>query len=105
MSLIDYLAHAAGGCFLVNGIPHFVQGICGNRFQSPFASPPGIGESSPIVNVLWGALNFLLGTLLLCEVGEFQLGLNLDTIVTVSFGLLFSLTLAWHFGKVRSNKQ
>ena len=27
------------------------------HFQTPFASPPGIGKSSPVVNVLWGFLN------------------------------------------------
>jgi extradiol dioxygenase family protein len=31
------------------------------QFQSPFASPPGVGESSPIVNVVWGFLNLAIG--------------------------------------------
>ena len=46
MPWYDYLAHFFAGAFLANGVPHFVQGICGNKFQSPFASPPGVGESS-----------------------------------------------------------
>ena len=54
----DYLAHFFAGAFLANGVPHFVQGICGNKFQTPFASPPGVGKSSAIVNVLWGLFNF-----------------------------------------------
>src|SRR4030081_2102095 len=45
------------GAFLANAIPHTVQGICGNRFQTPFASPPGVGESSAVVNVIWGLAN------------------------------------------------
>ena len=39
-----YIAHFFAGFFLVNGVPHFVQGISGNSFQSPFARPPGVGE-------------------------------------------------------------
>lgn len=102
MSFTIYIAHAAAGCFLVNGVPHFVQGISGHKFQSPFASPPGVGESSPVINVLWGSFNFILGALLLCGVGKFNAGLNLDTFITVGFGLAFALVLAKHFGKVRS---
>src|ERR1700694_4947604 len=51
--------------FLANSIPHTVQGICGNRFQTPFASPSGVGESSAIVNVIWGLANFAIGSVLL----------------------------------------
>jgi hypothetical protein len=40
------------GAFLANGVPHFVQGICGNKFQTPFARPRGVGESSALVNVI-----------------------------------------------------
>ena len=65
-----HAAHVFAAVFLVNGIPHFFQGICGNRFQSPFARPPGIGESSPLVNVLWGAFNFGLGGFLLTGFGR-----------------------------------
>ena len=52
-----YLLQFLAGMFLANGVPHFVQGISGHWFQTPFASPPGVGESSPVVNVLWGFLN------------------------------------------------
>ena len=51
--------------FLANGVPHFVQGISGNPFPSPFAKPPGLGDSSPLVNVLWGFGNLVAGALLL----------------------------------------
>jgi hypothetical protein len=49
------------GAFLANSVPHFVQGICGNRFPTPFAKPPGKGLSSPTVNVLWGVFNLVVG--------------------------------------------
>ena len=55
-----FLLQFVAGLFLANGVPHFVQGISGAWFQTPFASPPGVGESSPVVNVLWGAVGFAL---------------------------------------------
>ena len=44
-----YLMQFVAGLFLANGVPHFVQGISGHWFETPFASPPGVGESSPVV--------------------------------------------------------
>jgi len=60
-----YLLEFLSGAFLANGIPHFVQGISGSPFQSPFASPPGVGESSALSNVLWGFGNLVAGGILL----------------------------------------
>jgi small-conductance mechanosensitive channel len=60
-----YVASFFAGSFLANAIPHFVQGVSGNRFPTPFSKPPGRGLSSATVNVLWGLLNFLVGYLLL----------------------------------------
>ena len=60
-----YVASFFSGIFLANAVPHFVQGVSGNKFPSPFAKPPGKGLSSPTVNVLWGLFNFLIGYLLL----------------------------------------
>ena len=59
-----YVAAFFAGFFLTNAIPHFVKGVCGDGFPSPFADPPGKGLSSPIINVLWGAFNILVGYLL-----------------------------------------
>ena len=60
-----YLAWFFAGVFLTNSIPHTVQGLSGNRFQSPFGSPPGVGKSSAQVNVIWGLANFAVGGALL----------------------------------------
>jgi len=99
-----YLLEFLGGAFLANGVPHFVQGISGNPFQSPFAKPPGVGESSPLVNVLWGFGNLLVGALLLhffwpacCAIalGWGAMGLGV---------LLMSIFNATHFGTVRAKK-
>ena len=59
-----YIAALFAGLFLTNVIPHFVNGISGNPFPTPFAHPAGKGLSSPTVNVLWGLLNMLIGYLL-----------------------------------------
>ena len=99
---MDYLAHLFAVFFLVNGIPHFVQGVSGNRFQSPFANPPGRGESSPVVNVLWGFANLVIGYTLLFGLGHFEIGFNPDTLITGSGALITALILSWHFDKVRN---
>lgn len=95
-----YVAYFLGGAFLVNGIPHFVQGISGRRFPSPFASPPGRGESSAMVNALWGALNLAIGYLLVVHVGDFHVR-QFSCILTLGTGgLLMSIMLATTFGRV-----
>ena len=98
-----YLAHFFAAFFLVNGIPHFVQGVSGSSFQSPFASPPGVGESSAIINVIWGFANFIIGYMLLFNFGDFIIGLNLDTFLTCFGALLTGVALAWHFQRVRNS--
>jgi hypothetical protein len=65
MAWYCYIASFFAGIFLANAITHFIQGISGNKFPSPFAKPPGRGLSSPTVNVLWGLFNFLIGYFLL----------------------------------------
>lgn len=101
MAWYAYAAHFVAGVCLANGVPHFVSGISGSRFQSPFASPPGVGESSPLVNVFWGMANFVAGYVLLCGVGEFVGGFSLD-VLAVALGMLVAAAmLALHFGRVR----
>lgn len=97
-----YLAYVFSAFCLVNGIPHFFQGLCGNCFQSPFAHPPGVGESSPLTNVLWGAFNFLLGYVVLYFAGFFEMGQNIATYVFFLAALLSSIILAVVFGRIRN---
>ena len=61
MEWYHYLAGFFAGAFLGNFVPHFIHGVSGNKFPSPFAKPPGKGLSSPLVNTLWGLLNLLIG--------------------------------------------
>ena len=51
------------GVFLSNSIPHFVKGICGDKFPTPFAKPHGRGLSSPTLNVAWALLNMVIAYL------------------------------------------
>jgi D-alanyl-lipoteichoic acid acyltransferase DltB (MBOAT superfamily) len=57
----SYIACFFAGMFLTNVVPHFVHGISGDRFPTPFAHPPGKGLSSPTVNVVWALFNLLVG--------------------------------------------
>lgn len=90
----------AGFC-AVNCIPHLVAGISGEKFQSPFASPPGVGESSAVVNFLWGMANigFCFGLLALAPGFEFSdcthVGVFIAGVVLPGAGL------AWYFARVR----
>jgi hypothetical protein len=92
-----FLAYFLGGAFLVNAIPHFVNGVSGRSFPSPFSSPPGKGLSSPIVNVLWGTANAIIGYFLVCYVGVFHLRSLPDMIALAAGALAMALMLARSF--------
>ena len=102
MAWYVYIAYFGAGLFLANGIPHFVNGISGKKFPSPFASPPGVGESSPLVNVIWGMVNFIISWILIFSVGEFCLGFTLDILAVVLGMIVASAGLALHFGRVQT---
>jgi hypothetical protein len=60
----SYIACFFAGVFLANVVPHFVHGISGDRFPTPFARPRGKGLSSPTVNVVWALFNLVVGYVL-----------------------------------------
>ena len=99
MEWIHDLAYFFGGAFLTNAIPHFVSGVMGRPFQSPFATPRGEGLSSSTINVLWGFANLVVAWLLICRVGAFDLRSLADA---TAFGLgmlLFGAVTARLFGR------
>ncbi len=99
MSALHCFSYFWGGAFLTNAIPHFVSGVMGRGFQSPFAKPPGEGLSSSTVNVLWGFFNLVVAYLLLCRVGDFDLRSTVDVSAT-GVGILFlGLMTARRFGR------
>jgi uncharacterized membrane protein len=64
MKWYNYIACFFAGFFLANTVPHFIHGISGDSFPTPFANPPGKGLSSPMINTLWALFNFVIGYLL-----------------------------------------
>jgi hypothetical protein len=103
MSWYIYVAYFLGGAFFVNAIPHFISGVCGRPFPTPFASPPGKGMSSPMVNVLWGTVNGVAGYFLVCHVGEFHIRDRQDALVLGLGGLMMAVMLSQTFGRVFGN--
>ncbi|MDY6908315.1 MAG: hypothetical protein SV910_08860 [Chloroflexota bacterium] len=104
MAWYMFVSYFFAGVFLANGVPHFVHGISGKKFQSPFASPPAVGESSPLVNVLWGLFNLVLGIELILGVGDFVPHLRVAVLMAGLGAIATSIGLAWYFGRVRQAK-
>ncbi len=61
MKWYNYLACFFAGVFIANVIPHYINGVSGDDFPSPFSTPPGKGLSSPLSNVLWALFNLVVG--------------------------------------------
>jgi hypothetical protein len=99
MEWLDYVSYFFGGAFLTNAVPHFVNGVMGRPFQSPFAKPPGQGLSSSTINVLWGFFNLAVGYVLTCRVGNFDLRSTAHVIALGLGVLLFALMTARIFGR------
>jgi drug/metabolite transporter (DMT)-like permease len=95
MKWYHYIAGFFAGAFLTNAVPHFMNGISGNAFPTPFANPPGQGLSSPLTNVLWALFNMLAGYILF-RAGRInsknKLGLFLFFIGIVLISILSSIT-------------
>jgi hypothetical protein len=96
---IDYASYLFGGAVLTNAVPHFVSGVMGRPFQSPFAKPRGQGHSSSTVNVLWGFLNLAIGYLLVIRVGDFDLRSTADVVALGLGTLLMGMVMARMFGR------
>jgi hypothetical protein len=99
MDWLSFVSYFFGGCFLCNAVPHYVSGVMGRPFQSPFAKPPGQGLSSSTVNVLWGFANLTIAYFLLCRVGEFSPRSTADVIALGAGSLIMGLVAARQFGR------
>jgi hypothetical protein len=96
MNWYNYVACFFAGAFLSNVVPHFVHGISGDRFPTPFAKPPGRGLSSPTVNVVWAWLNLVVGYVLL-RAGRVSSD-NYATLIVLLAGIIFiSTVLSFRF--------
>jgi hypothetical protein len=99
MNWLHLVSYFFAGIFLANAIPHFVSGMMGRPFQSPFAKPPGKGLSSSTVNVLWGFFNIVVGYFLVVRVGDFDLRSISDFLALAVGTLVISLFSARNFGQ------
>jgi hypothetical protein len=91
------------GAFLCNSIPHLCAGLQGRLFPTPFARPPGVGDSSPIVNVVWGFVNLVIASVITRYRWDMS-GAVPDGVAALVGGLVMALSLAFHFGKVQRRK-
>lgn len=73
MLWFHFPAYFFAGVFFANFVPHFVSGVLGRTFPTPFASPPFRGPSSARVNVLYGLSNLAVTYVLLSRVGDFAI--------------------------------
>ena len=101
--LLGCIADFFAGAFLCNALPHLLCGVQGTPFPSPFSKPRGIGDSSPLINFLWGAFNLLVGGLLLSR-NPVAISLSFHFAALVVGFLALGVQLSLHFGKVRQGR-
>ncbi len=100
---MHYAALFFAGMLLCNSLPHLAAGLRGEPFPSPFASPPGKGDSSPLVNFFWGLFNLLAGLYIL-NAHPVGFGTNPDFLTVVAGAIVLGCWISVHFGKVRAGK-
>ena len=88
-----------GGAFVANFVPHFVEGITGDMFPTPFADPPGQGLSSSTINVAWALGNLAAGYLLLSG-AKFSAGNRTAVLVAFAGFAAMALNLSVVFAGV-----
>jgi hypothetical protein len=98
MNWHSYIACFFAGMFLANVVPHYVHGISGNKFPTPFANPPGRGLSSATVNVVWALVNLVAGFLLF-RLGKISSGDNLALVVFFAGIAVISIMASVSFTK------
>ncbi len=102
MTWYAYLACFFAGMFLANAVPHFVHGISGDRFPTPFAHPPGKGLSSPTVNVAWALVNLVVGWLLF-QAGRVSSGGDAALVIFFAGIAVISLLMSVQFQKKQAS--
>lgn len=92
------------GVLFCNSIPHLTSGLCGVPFPTPFAKPRGVGDSTPLINLVWGFVNFSAGLYLLSR-HPVALKFDASLVLLLVGGLVMGIYLSLHFGKVQRNKR
>ncbi|OCX54428.1 hypothetical protein BEL04_09295 [Mucilaginibacter sp. PPCGB 2223] len=96
MEWYQYVAGFLAGTFFANAVPHFVHGISGNKFPTPFAKPPGKGLSTSTTNVLWALLNIIVACSLF-RISKFHHDKPLEMIILFAGAVVISVFLSIRF--------
>jgi hypothetical protein len=78
-----YVLYFLAGAIVAGGTPHFLKGLMGEEFPSPFGRP-----SSATINFLWGTLSLFVAWCL-----WHYAGLHRDLAHTVRYEFAFGLGL------------
>ncbi len=98
---MNYILLVLAGALLCNAIPHLASGLRGEPFPTPFATPRGVGHSSPVMNFVWGTGNLLIGLEVLSanlDAGDPRFG----RLAVIAGFVGLGIHLAHHFGRVRA---
>ncbi len=98
MNWHHYVACFFAGMFLANLVPHFVHGVSGDPFPTPFAKPPGKGLSSPVLNTVWALFNLVVGYLLF-RAGRVSSADTLSLVIFFVGAAAISIMLSINFAK------
>jgi hypothetical protein len=98
------VAYFFGGAFLANAIPHLIAGVSGRKLQTPFASPPFRGLSSPTANVAWGLFNLAVAYLLLLRIGELDIRSSLEIATCFTGFSMMALQCARSFERLHRER-
>ncbi|MCU1406357.1 MAG: hypothetical protein JWQ43_2660 [Glaciihabitans sp.] len=82
------------GVLLANAVPHGVNAVQGHPFPTPFAKPPGVGLSSPLLNMVWSTINLAGGAAVL----RWSKKTPADTASLALGAVSMGFFLAWYFG-------
>jgi hypothetical protein len=88
-----YVYSFLAGLVAANGVPYFVKGITGEKFQNPFGR-----SSSAVSNVVWGWFSFAIAGFLVYYAHPRVRGHELRAFSLVALGALITavmLALAW----------
>jgi len=96
MEWYQYVAGFLAGAFFANAVPHFVHGVSGNKFPTPFAKPPGKGLSSSTTNALWALLNIIVACSLF-RISKFHHDQPLEMIILFAGVVILSVMLSIRF--------
>jgi hypothetical protein len=86
----ELIVFAVVGFFGTNAIPHFVQGVTGNRHMTPAGE-----ESHAVLNVIWGSVNAAVAGILGWRYRDAIEGTTLVVAFVAGVGLALGLASYW----------